>query len=147
MNPILIPSKDRAKKNYLLEQLQKNNLEFYYFIEPQEIKKYTDVISIKNIINIKENDMGIAYVRNFILKYAQKNKIKRYWTLDDDLNNFYHREEKKMIKNDISVLSKVEKQFANNFNADEYLLLKPTDWKDEVKPWYKCKAKKIKDTE
>lgn len=113
MNPILIPSKDRAKKNYLLEQLQKNNLEFYYFIEPQEIKKYTDVISIKNIINIKENDMGIAYVRNFILKYAQKNKIKRYWTLDDDLNNFYHREEKKMIKNDISVLSKVEKQFAN----------------------------------
>ena len=55
--------------------------------------------------------MGITYVRNFILEFAQKNKIRRYWALDDDLNNFYHREEKKMIKNDIMVLEKTEEQF------------------------------------
>ena len=111
MNILLIPSKGRAKNNYLLEQLQKNNLEYLYFIEPQEIEKYCEIIKSNKIINIEKNDMGIAYVRNYILEYAQKNKIRRYWTLDDDLNNFYHREEKRMIKNDISVLNKVEKQF------------------------------------
>ena len=41
----------------------------------------------------------------------------------------------------------IENPFANNFNAEEYLLLNPTDWKDEEKPWYKCKAKKTNDTE
>ena len=113
MNTIFIPSKNRPKKTFLLEQLEKNNLKFYYFIEPQDIKKYLGVVSIKNIISIKKNDMGIAYVRNFILEYAQKNKIKKYWTLDDDINNFYYRENKKMIKEGIMVLEKVEKQFKN----------------------------------
>ena len=71
MNPIFIPSKGRAKETHLLKQLNQNNIEFYYFIEPKEIENYIDILSMKNIINIKQNDSGIAYVRNFILKHAQ----------------------------------------------------------------------------
>jgi len=114
MNPIFIPSKGRAKETHLLKQLNQNNIEFYYFIEPKEIENYIDFLPMKNIINIKQNDMGIAYVRNFILKHAQENKIKRYWTLDDDINNFYNRENTKMIKNDIMVLGEAENQFEKN---------------------------------
>lgn len=112
MNPIFIASKNRAKRNYLLEQLEKNNLEFYYFIEPQEIEKYIGIISMKNIISIKENDMGIAFVRQFMLDYAIKNKINRYWLLDDDITGFYFRVENKMIKKNILILKKVEEQFS-----------------------------------
>tara|TARA_R110002020_G_scaffold357467_3_gene569828 strand:- start:1986 stop:2756 length:771 start_codon:yes stop_codon:yes gene_type:complete len=114
MNIVLIPSKSRAKKTFLINQLVENNLKFYYFVEPSELTEYYKILPKKNVINILKNNQGIGYVRNFILNYAQTNNIKKYWTLDDDLTNFYHREEKKMVKNDINVLKKVEKQFKDS---------------------------------
>ena len=39
----------------------------------------------------------------------------------------------------------MENTTVKDFNAFEYLLFIPTDWKEEAKPWSKCKLKKIKD--
>tara|TARA_R110000787_G_scaffold54657_1_gene126942 strand:- start:1016 stop:1789 length:774 start_codon:yes stop_codon:yes gene_type:complete len=114
MNILLIPSKERAEKNYLYNQIQENNVEYKIFVEPQDYNKYIEIHDQKNIVIIEQNNMGIAYVRNSILSWAVSNNIKRYWTLDDDIGSFYHREGTKMIKDNINVLEKAEKQFIEN---------------------------------
>tara|TARA_R100001443_G_scaffold116699_2_gene138109 strand:+ start:508 stop:1275 length:768 start_codon:yes stop_codon:yes gene_type:complete len=112
MNPIFIPSKGRAKTSKLIQQINEHNLEHKFFIEPQEYSDYKKIISKKNLINIESKNKGIAFVRQFILDYAIKNKIYRYWQLDDDITGFYYRVKNKMIKKNILVLEKVEKQFS-----------------------------------
>ena len=65
---VCIGSKGRPKtKTYkLFEKLYK----VYHFIEPQEFKKY----DVPNMVNIKENDRGVSYMRNFVLKWCKKKR-------------------------------------------------------------------------
>ena len=42
---------------------------------------------------------------------------------------------------------KIENAIANGFIVFEYLLFKPTDWKDETKPCNKCNDKKTNEME
>ena len=114
MNKIFIASKGRAKESNLIEQINEYNLDYKFFVEPQEYSEYEKIIPKKRLIDIKNKDKGIAFVRQIMLEYANENKIDRYWLLDDDITNFYYREKKKMIKSSILVLGEVEKQFINN---------------------------------
>ena len=43
-----------------------------------------------------------------------------------------------------TTMAKVYPNLCSDF---EYLLLKPTDWKEELKPCHKCNASKTKDTQ
>lgn len=114
MNTIFIASKGRAKESRLIEQINEYNLDYKFFVEPQEYLDYLEIIPEKNLIDIKDTDRGIAFVRQFMLCYAIKNKIDRYWLLDDDITNFFYREKTKMIKSSILVLGEVEKQFIDD---------------------------------
>ena len=97
MNKIFIASKGRAKESNLIEQINEYNLDYKFFVEPQEYSEYEKIIPKKRLIDIKNKDKGIAFVRQIMLEYANENKIDRYWLLDDDITNFYYREKKKMI--------------------------------------------------
>lgn len=78
-----IPTKGRPEtKTYKL--FQKAEIEFRHFIEPQEINNY----NVPNKISILENNQGIAYVRNFMLKYAKENGHDWVIMCDDDVNDF-----------------------------------------------------------
>lgn len=56
----------------------------YHFIEPQDFDKY----DVPNKINIEKNDKGIAYMRNFVLKWCKKNKHDWMILADDDIDRF-----------------------------------------------------------
>lgn len=78
-----IPTKGRPDtKTYKL--FQKAEIEFRHFIEPQEINNY----NVPNKISILENNQGIAYVRNFMLKYAKENGHDWVIMCDDDVKEF-----------------------------------------------------------
>lgn len=64
---VCIPTKGRTQtKTYKL--FENVGIKVYHFIEPQEIETY----DVPNKINIKKNNKGIGYVRNFILQWAEK---------------------------------------------------------------------------
>ena len=60
-------------------------IETYHFIEPQDLAHYN---SQPNVIDIKFNDRGIAYVRNFILDWARSENKQWVIMCDDDVSSF-----------------------------------------------------------
>ncbi len=111
MNIILVASKNRAEDNYLFNQIKENNLDYKVFVEPQDYDNYLEYHDKDNLVTLKKNDMGLAYARNVQLDWAIYHNVSNYWNIDDDIKNFYHREDTKMVKDDIFVLEKTEKQF------------------------------------
>lgn len=92
-----IPTKGRLNtKTYKL--FEDVGIEIKHFIEPQEIDKY----QVPNKISIQKNNMGIGYVRNFMLNYARQNNHEWIIMCDDDVASFgiYNG---KTIKKDASV--------------------------------------------
>lgn len=78
-----IPSKGRPNtKTYKL--FQDVGIDVIHFVEPQEIDSY----QVPNKISILENNKGIGYVRNFMLKYAKKNNYDWVLMCDDDVVSF-----------------------------------------------------------
>ena len=78
-----IPTKGRLNtKTYKL--FEEAGIEVKHFIEPNEF----DLYEVPNKINIKENDKGVTYVRNFMLNYARENNHEWVIFCDDDVNSF-----------------------------------------------------------
>jgi hypothetical protein len=80
---VCIPTKGRAETN-TYQLFEKAGFTVYHFIEPQEYDEY----DVPNKINIKQNDMGISYVRNFMLSWCKQKKLKWSWFCDDDILHF-----------------------------------------------------------
>lgn len=78
-----IPTKSRYNtKTYKL--FEEAKIPFLHFIEPEQYDKY----NIPNKIDIKQNNQGIGYVRNYMLEYAKQNGHKWILMCDDDVISF-----------------------------------------------------------
>ncbi len=96
--PVFIPSKGRANTMStprvfcvsssleIVDWSEVQNLSV--FVEPQDYALYAEHYPEKMLVNIGENDKGIAYVRNFILEYAETSKTPHFIMADDDIKGF-----------------------------------------------------------
>jgi len=100
---ICIPTKGRfhTKTYRLLEQA---GLPFTHFVEPQEESLYLES-KVPNLQVIGKNDQGVAYVRNWIIRFAQKKGWEWVWVVDDDVSGFGTAKNGKTIKGTAQVLS------------------------------------------
>lgn len=128
---ICIPSKGRPtniKTLDLLRGYQKEKI--FIFVEPQDYENYKRCNEDRaTIINIRNNDMGISYVKNFILK--SKRDIDYLWMIDDDIiclhsrikfnsiKKYYHLNGIKEPKKIIEILQECYNDYKNNYN--EYI--------------------------
>jgi glycosyltransferase involved in cell wall biosynthesis len=82
--PIYIPSKGRPNSS-TARLLKEHGIPYYLVIEPQDEQAYrekrTGVLKI-----LDENNKGIAYVRNAILKMNSGDNW--FWMIDDDISRF-----------------------------------------------------------
>lgn len=99
-----IPTKNR-KKTKTFTLFQAVGIECYHFIEPQEYDDY----HVPNKINIGKNDMGVTYVRNFMLDYAKKNSIDWIIICDDDVTSFGYYNGK-TVKKDASIWKDIQEK-------------------------------------
>ena len=89
-----IPTKGRiGTTTYKL--FEQAGINFKHFIEPNEFQLY----NVPNKVNIQQNDKGISYVRNFMLKYARENNYNWVLFCDDDVKSFGIYNGKTVIKN------------------------------------------------
>ena len=86
--PIYIPSKNRPDAKFL-ELIKDLDADKYLILEPQDIDKYDNYKDYFTILDLKKNDMGLAFSRDFCKTYADNNNSKWYWLIDDDITKFY----------------------------------------------------------
>ena len=99
---VCIPSKGRpTTSTYKL--LSAANIEFTHFVEPQDKSSYNSQ-NVPNVHILPESNQGIAYVRNYMLDWAQKNKHEWTWMIDDDVNGFGVAVQGKAITQNANVL-------------------------------------------
>ena len=84
-----IVSKGRPKRQHTAALLHASKLPFKIFVEPQDYEAYCSEFGKRKIVNIKENDGGIHWVRNFVKEYSKSRGEDYHWHLDDDIRHVY----------------------------------------------------------
>jgi hypothetical protein len=111
MDRIFIPTKNRVKNCSFVQMLVANNLQATLVVEPQDYEQYKNAYPSMSFFVLPADNRGITFSRNCIKQYTEDNNIHKYWTIDDDITQFYVREGNKMIKAGVDVLEKAEAQF------------------------------------
>ena len=70
--PICIVSKDRPEICKTHTLLEYSNIKYFYMVEPQDYNSYVNRFGKDKVVDIKENDKGIYYVRNFCIEWSKK---------------------------------------------------------------------------
>jgi len=103
MIDVFIPSKGRpsTKTHTLLDPKQ---FKVYHIVEPQDYAAYA-AANLPNIIQLPENNQGIAYVRNFTIEHGKSLGVQWLWVIDDDVSGFGTAKAGKTIKGTSQVLT------------------------------------------
>jgi hypothetical protein len=111
--PILVPSKGRATSSKLLQLLRKERVPFTVFCEPPEVKHYR--AAGHQALAIGGVNRGVWYVRGWMHRYAQKQGIAWYWSIDDNVSAFYQRVGDQLVKKPVQeVLIKMQEEYASD---------------------------------
>lgn len=89
-HPIYIISKGRWESRLTSKALDKLQVPYKIFVEPQEYDLYAQVIDPNKIITLPFSNLGQGSIpaRNFVLDYSIKNGDKWHWILDDNIRAF-----------------------------------------------------------
>lgn len=71
---------------------------------------------------LPENDQGITYARDWILRQMRRMKYPWFWMMDDDINCFGYAENGKTIRADADILKKAYLQLCGFGDASLYCL-------------------------
>ena len=116
----MIPSKGRAGKTKTDKLICKAGLHYCFVVEPQDQADYSD--AGHQIMVLPENDQGITFARDWILKMMRRMKYKQFWMLDDDIECFGEVVDGKTVQTDAGVLLKAYNQLSKYGPASLYCL-------------------------
>ena len=90
---VYIPSKGRhvasAASGSTAMLMEEHGITNYKIVvEPQDYEEYAKNFAPEKLVQLPENDQGIAYARTFIKEYSLTNGEKFSWQMDDDMRWF-----------------------------------------------------------
>ena len=88
---VYIPSKGRAGITLADKYLTGIGWDYTFIVEPQDYESYAQLH--KKVVAMPENNMGIAYARNFCKSYSRGRGETHHWQLDDDIRRVKKFEE------------------------------------------------------
>jgi len=94
---IYIPSKGRSRTCVTPKVLEREGIDFYIVVEPQDVDDYKQYFDEKKLLVLPENNGGMAYVRRFIKKYSTEKGEKYHWQIDDNIKGFRVRSNNKNV--------------------------------------------------
>lgn len=96
---IFIASKGRAKSCTTFSRLIEENYgRVCLVVEPQDFDSYQTEFPNEKILNLGQNDQGVTYARNFILRHATEMGLDWFWMMDDDIKSMHFTENGKIVK-------------------------------------------------
>ena len=128
MIKIAIPSKGRAGEIETIKTFEKKGVSkdwFKIYVEPQDLDKYRQEHLGYEIVDIKENDKGEAYVRNFIINDNEDCVL----MLDDDITSIQYRSHGKLFELDKAevMIRALEECFKKGF-LQTTISYAPSNW-------------------
>lgn len=72
-----------------IKALERINVPYTAFIEAQEYDQYAAVVNPANLHVMPHRDKGLVVTRNYIWDYAESIGTPRFWTMDDNIQNFF----------------------------------------------------------
>jgi hypothetical protein len=115
--PIYIPSKGRAGKCLTIDLLNKDNLDYFVVVEPQEFEDYQKAYGKERILVLPFQGHGsVVPSRNWIKEHAKKEGFKRHWQIDDDLRKFVRLYKGKKIDCPSSAVLLATEDFTDRYN-------------------------------
>jgi hypothetical protein len=87
--PVFIPTKGRWESRLTIKALERIGVPYKAVIEEQEFDNYAAVIDRQNIIVLPHRDKGLVVTRNWIWDYAQSLGTPYFWTMDDNIVDFW----------------------------------------------------------
>lgn len=93
--PIYIPSKGRSTTAHTANALLREDIPFHFVVEPQDATDYEALFGKSRIIVMPEDNMGVAYARNFIKALSKDRGEDFHWQIDDNIRGFCKRSDGK----------------------------------------------------
>ena len=113
--PIFIPTKGRWESRYTIKALEHIGVSYTAIIEPQEYDQYAAVIDSAKILVLPYSDKGLVTTRNWIWDYARKLELPYFWTLDDNITNFWRLNRNSKVQVDTPVIFRVIEDFIERY--------------------------------
>lgn len=115
---IYIPSKGRADNCLKALVLREQGIAFTLVVEPQDYEAYSKRFGNDSVHEIKENDQGIAYVRNQCKLLSEKRGEPFHWQIDDNIKSFrIRRDNKNVISEAAQIFAQVRDYFLAHRNV------------------------------
>jgi len=87
--PVFVPTKGRWETPYTIRALEHLGVPYKAVVEPQEFDNYAAVLNPENVIVLPHSNKGLVATRNWIWDYAEGLGVERFWTMDDNISEFY----------------------------------------------------------
>jgi len=96
--PIFVPTKGRWESRLTIKALERIGVPYKAVVEPQQYDDYATVIDPQNIIVLPHQDKGLVVTRNWIWDYALSLGVERFWTIDDNVIDFWRWNKNRKLK-------------------------------------------------
>lgn len=87
--PIYLPTKGRWETRFTIRALEAIGVPFRAVVEEHEFEKYAAVMDRTKILVQPSHNKGLVVTRNWIWDHALASGAKRFWTMDDNIQNFW----------------------------------------------------------
>lgn len=113
--PIFIPSKGRWEYRWTMKALDAIGVFYRVVVEPQQYDNYAEYIPENQLVKLPHQDKGLVVTRNWIWDYAQAQGYKKFWTFDDNIEDFWRWNKNSKVRiNTPSFLAAIE-DFAERY--------------------------------
>lgn len=96
--PVFVPTKGRWESRLTIRALERIGVPYKAVVEPQEVDRYAAVIDRANILVLPHRDKGLVVTRNWIWDYALSLGAPRFWTIDDNVREFWRFNQNRKLK-------------------------------------------------
>jgi len=115
--PIYIISKGRWKSRHTSKALEGMNVPYKIVVEPQEYKKYAEVISPEKILTLPFSNLGEGSIpaRNWVWEHSVSMGSERHWIMDDNILCFLRRNHNIRIRVATGSIFKASEDFVDRY--------------------------------
>lgn len=88
--PIYVPTKGRWETRYTLKALDSIGVPYRAVVEAHEVDAYLSAgVSAEKLLVQPSHNRGLVVTRNWIWDHAEASGVRRFWTMDDNIQGFY----------------------------------------------------------
>lgn len=113
--PVFVPTKGRWESRLTIKALERIGVPYTAFIEAQEFDAYATVVNPANLHVMPHRNEGLVVTRNYIWDYALSLGTPRFWTMDDNIIEFWRWNNNRKLKAHTGAIFRAMEDFTERY--------------------------------